>query len=59
MAEFIEALKAFANAVIDGVSNYVHNDLAFVINTEIAEATKYLTDTAVVIIRDFLDVFGR
>ena len=51
MADFIEALKTFANAIIDGVSNYVHSDLAFVINTEFSEMIKYCTDETVLITR--------
>lgn len=59
MADFIEALKTFANAIIDGVSNYVHSDLAFVINTEFSEMIKYCTDETVLITRNVLDIFGR
>lgn len=59
MAEFIEALEAFINAVIDGISNYVHSDIAFVIDTQLAEMVKYCTDETVLIIRNILDIFGR
>lgn len=59
MAEFWEAVRQFINALIDGISNYVHSDLAFVIDTELAEMVKYTTDETVLIIRNILDIFGR
>ena len=59
MSDFIEALKEFANAVINTVSTYVHSDWSYVINTNVAEAVKYVSDTAVTITREFLDAFGR
>lgn len=59
MADFWAAVLAFLNAVIDAVSNYVHSDLAFVINTELANLVKDCTDETVIIIRDILDIFGR
>ena len=59
MADFIEALKTFLNAVIDGISNYVHSDIAFVIDTQLAEMVKYCTDETVLLIRNILDIFGR
>ena len=59
MAEFWEAVLAFLNAVIDAISNYVHSDLAFVVDTELAEMVKYCTDETVLIVRNILDIFGR
>lgn len=59
MAEFWEAVKEFLNAVINGISNYVHSDLAFVINTELAEMVKAVTDDTVLIVRNIMDIFGR
>lgn len=59
MSDFIEALKEFANAVINTISTYAHSDWAYVINTNVAEAVKYVSDTAVTITREFLDIFGR
>lgn len=59
MSDFWAAIIGFLNALIDTLSNYVHNDIAFVINTEFAEMVKYCTDETVVIIREILDIFGR
>jgi len=59
MSNFIDAVIGFINAVIDTVSNYVHSDIAYVIDTNIAEAVKYISDSAVTITREFLDIFGR
>lgn len=59
MSDFIDAVVAFFNAVIDTVSTYVHSDIAYVIDTNIAGAVKYISDSAVTITREFLDIFGR
>ena len=59
MAEFIEAIKGFINALIDSLSVYVHSDTAFVVDTQVAEMLKYCSDEAVNIIREVLDIFGR
>jgi hypothetical protein len=59
MSDFWAAVLAFLNAVIDGISDYVHSDLAFVINTELADFVKFATDETVLIVRNILDIFGR
>ena len=59
MADFLEALKELCNLIITDISIYVHSDLAYVIDTNIADAVKYLLDSAVTITREFLDIFGR
>ena len=59
MANFWQDIVAVFNAIIETTSNYVHNDLAFVIDTELARMVKYCTDETVIIIRDILDIFGR
>lgn len=59
MSNFMDALVGFINAVIDTVSNYVHSDISYVINTNVAEAVKYISDSAVTITREFLDIYGR
>ena len=59
MADFLEAVKAFCDAVINAISNYVHSDLAFLIDTELADMVKYVTDETVLIVRNILDIFGR
>ena len=59
MSDFIEAIKAFVNALIDSLSTYVHSDTAFVIDTQLAELLKYSSDEFVRITREVLDIFGR
>lgn len=59
MSDIIAALVNFFNVIIDNISTYVHSDIAYVIDTNIAEAVKYISDSAVTITRDFLDIFGR
>ena len=59
MSDFINALIGFCNAVIDSISTYVHSDWSYVINTEAAEAIKYVSDTTITVIREFLDIYGR
>lgn len=59
MADFLEALKEFLNALINGISNYVNSPLAFVVNSELATLLKETTDEVVIIIRDVLAIFGR
>ena len=59
MANFWQELVAFANAVIDCISRYVHSPLAQEIDTEIAVMVKEVSDNIVDIIRDIMDVYGR
>lgn len=57
--EIWEAIVNLFNTIIDGISTYVHSPNALVIDTRLAELVKYCSDAAVVITRDFLDIFGR
>ena len=59
MAELLEAIKAFVDAIINGISTYVHSDTAFIIDTQLAELVKVTTDEAVKMMRELLDIFGR
>lgn len=59
MQEFWAEFIAFINAVIDGISTYVHSPIAIEINTDIAVMFKELADYCVYIIRDIMDIFGR
>lgn len=57
--EFWEAIVECVNAIINGISTYVHSPEAIIIDTRLADLVKYCSDQSVYIIRDFLDVFGR
>lgn len=59
MANFIEALKDFFNAVIDTISVYVHSPIAIDIDTDLAVMVKEITDNCVYMIKDIMDIFGR